>query len=114
MSAAALRARLSEDLKAAMQARASGEVRLLRALAAAIDNAEAVEAGNVSALPSAFGEGRNEVARRELGPAEIAALLERERDERLAAAADYARLGQEAEAERLTEEAALVERYRSS
>lgn len=113
MSAAAFRERLRADLKAAMQARASGEVRVLRALGAALDNAEAVPVENVSALPGKFGDGSNEVARRELSAGEIDALLEHERDERLAAAADYERLGQADEAERLRAEAARVESYRA-
>ena len=56
-----------------------------------------------------FTEG--EMARRELSDADIAELLARERSERLEAAADFDRLGQAAEAERLRAEAALVARY---
>jgi uncharacterized protein YqeY len=42
VSAVILKARLRADLKAAMQARATDDVRLLRTLIAALDNAEAV------------------------------------------------------------------------
>lgn len=42
MSATALKQRLREDLKSAMQAKAADEMRVLRALIAALDNAEAV------------------------------------------------------------------------
>jgi uncharacterized protein YqeY len=116
MSAAALKQRLREDLKAAMQAKAAGEVRLLRALVAALDNAEAVslDGRKQSALPGKFGDGSNEVARRELSADDIAALLDREIHERLTAAADYERLGQSDEATRLREEAHLVSRYREA
>jgi uncharacterized protein len=116
MSATALKQRLREDLKAAMQAKAAGEVRLLRALVAALDNAEAVSVDGMrqSALPSAFGDGSNEVARRELDEEDIAALLDREIHERLTAATDYERLGQADEATRLREEAHLVARYREA
>ena len=107
MSAAAFRQRLREDLKTAMRARNEGEVRLLRALGAAIDNAEAVPLGDEELRR--FTEG--EMARRELSDADIAELLARERSERLEAAADFDRLGQAAEAERLRAEAALVARY---
>jgi uncharacterized protein YqeY len=107
MSAAAFRERLRDDLKAAMRARNEGEVRLLRALGAAIDNAQAVQLGD-KALRR-FNEG--EIARRELSDDDIAELLARERSERLEAAAEFERLGQAAEAERLRSEAAAVARY---
>ena len=72
MSAAAFRQRLREDLKTAMRARNEGEVRLLRALGAAIDNAEAVPLGDEELRR--FTEG--EMARRELSDADIAARFE--------------------------------------
>jgi uncharacterized protein YqeY len=113
MSVTALKTRLREDLKAAMQARAADEVRLLRMLAAAVDNAEAVPAEGLHdrANPSAFGLGAGEALRRELTADDLAALLDRERDERLAAASEYERLGQTAEAARLMREAELIARY---
>ena len=43
MSAVALKERLRADLKSAIQAKVVSEVRLLRTLIAALDNAEAVE-----------------------------------------------------------------------
>lgn len=96
-----------------MQARATDEMRLLRALAAAVDNAEAVPAEGVQdrASPTAFGLGAGEVPRRELTSGDLAAVLERERDERLAAASEYERLGQSPEAARLVHEAELIGRY---
>ena len=107
MSAAAFRQRLRDDLKAAMRARNEAEVRLLRALGAAIDNAEAVPLGDEELRHFTAGE----MARRELSDADIAELLAGARRDRLEAAADLERLGQAAEAERLRGEAALVERY---
>ena len=49
MSATALKERLRADLKVALQARATDEVRLLRTLIAALDDAEAVP-GEYSAV----------------------------------------------------------------
>lgn len=112
-SAAALKVRLRSDLKAAMQAHAADDVRLLRTLIAALDNAEAVA---VEGKPDPFrklGDPSGEVARRALDDAEVDALLEVEAESRLMAAADYERHGREAEAARLRGEAARVERYRA-
>ena len=113
MSAAAFRQRLRDDLKAAMRARNDAEVRLLRALGAAIDNAEAVSGASLQDNTEfrRFGDGQSEVARRELQPRDIAELLAHERGERLAAATSFERLGEPAEALRLRKEAALVARY---
>ena len=114
MSAAALKERLRADLKAAMQAKSAGEVRLLRTLIAALDNAEAVPRDDGQGnLPRAFGDPTAEVARREIAGAELDALLQSEIDARLAAADDYSRHEQNAEAARLRGEAETIERYRS-
>ncbi len=114
MSAVALKQRLREDLKAAMQAKAAGQVRLLRALVAALDNAEAVSGRGLAAARcrARSATAATKCARRALGTDDIAALLDREIHERLTAAADYERLGQAGEAARLREEAHLVARYR--
>ena len=66
MSATALKERLRADLKAAMQARASDEIRLLRTLIAALDNAEAVPGTPGGYVHRAFGDAGAEVARLEL------------------------------------------------
>jgi uncharacterized protein len=115
MSATALKERLRGDLKAAMQARASGEVRLLRALIAALDNAEAVPGGALveKYVPRAFGDSSGEVARLELDAGAVTRLLAAEVEARLAAAADYERHGEVAEAARLRGEADLIARYRA-
>jgi uncharacterized protein YqeY len=119
VSASALKERLRGDLKAAMQAKATGEVLLLRTLIAALDNAEAVPHTQPRdpADPRAFGmrkfgDPSGEVARREIDAASVDALLADEADARLAAAADYDRHGQSAEAARLRREVDVIARYR--
>lgn len=113
MTVQQLKARLREDLKLAMRARESGAVALLRTLAAAIDNAEAVplEANVGHADPGAAAGKPSEVDRHVLSRDEIAELLERERSERLEAAQEYDALGKAPEASRLRAEAALIARY---
>ncbi len=111
MSAAALKERLRADLKAAMREKRADEVALLRNLIAALDNAEAVPGVVYTALPGAFGGGANEVSRLELDRAAVEALLTREVEERLAAAADYERRDRAEDAARLRDEAALVSGY---
>ena len=111
MSAAALKERLRADLKAAMQARAAAQVRVLRALIAALDNAEAVPGVAYTALPGTFGDGANEVSRLELDEAAVEALLAREVEERLSAAAAYERRDRAGDGARLRDEAALVSGY---
>lgn len=119
MNATDLKQRLRTDLKAAMQARASDEVRLLRALIAALDNAEAVpveaRTGDDPSLlgTRAFGDPSGEVARREIDGASLDALLQTEIEARLSAAADYQRHQQDVEAARLRHEAELIARYRA-
>jgi uncharacterized protein YqeY len=118
MSATILKERLRADLKAAMQSKATDEVRLLRTLIAALDNAEAVpvEASAHVTPPTgtrAFGDPSGEVARREIDGPALDALLTGEAEARLAAAEDYDRHGREAEASRLRQEAELIARYRA-
>jgi len=109
MSAAALKQRLRADLKAAMQARVTGEVGVLRALIAALDNAEAVPTEGYR--PRALGASPGDVARRQLDGKMVAALLADEVEARLAAAADYERHGRSADADRLRSEVAIVSHY---
>ena len=114
MSAVALKDRLRADLKSAMQSKASAEVRVLRTLIAALDNAEAVPRELDSNLPLVFGDPAGEVARRHLDAAAIDALLQTEAESRLAAADDYERHGRGDEAARLRDEAQLIARYRTT
>src|SRR5690606_20394999 len=90
MSATALKERLRADLKVALQARATDEVRLLRTLIAALDDAVP---GEYSAVPRAFGDPSGEVARRELDADTVEALLASEIESREGAALDYERHG---------------------
>jgi uncharacterized protein len=113
MSATALKERLRADLKTAMQARAADEVRLLRSLIAALDNAEAVPSESTY-VPRAFGDPGAEVARLQLDDKAIDGLLAAEAAARIAAAADYERHGKAEEAQRWRHEAELIARYRPS
>jgi hypothetical protein len=113
VSATALKERLRAGLKAAMQARAADEVRVLRVLIAALDNAEAVPSEEKPWSSRAFGDPSGEVARRELDAAALEALLAEEVALRLSAAAGYRSHGRNDEASRLEAEAAVVERYKA-
>ena len=114
MSAAAFKDRLRTDMKAAMLARATDEVRLLRTLIAALDNAEAVPGAQDRHAQRAFGDSSGEVPRHELDEEAIAEIFAAEMAARLAAAAVYERHDQTELAERLRGEAALIGRYRTS
>jgi uncharacterized protein YqeY len=106
-----LPARLRLALTAALRARDMTAVAALRSALGAIGNAEAVPvpAGSSAAGPhvagSAAGLGAAEAERRWLSPAQVAAIVQAEIDERLAAAAQYERAGREDRAARLTAEA---------
>jgi len=111
VSAEALKERLRADLKVAMQAKATNEVRLLRTLIGALDNAEAVAVEQKGYVSRRFGDPSGEVPRLSLDGEAIARLLAAEIEARLVAAMDYDRHGEGAEATRLREEAGLIERY---
>jgi uncharacterized protein YqeY len=87
-----LRDRLRAALPAAMKARDGATASTLRATLAAIENAEAVDAGPARAgaiEASAVGIGVAEVARRELTEADVAAIVRAEIAEREHAAEGY-------------------------
>lgn len=109
-----LKARLRQDLKAAMQARQSTDAKLLRVILAAIDNAEALP---VVARPQTqatrFTDGSAEAPRRDLSSHELGQVLEAEIAARLAAAEHYDRLARPEEATRLRAETEIVRRYLS-
>lgn len=109
----AMKTRLRGDLRAAMKRGDKVETSLLRQLIAVLDNAEAVPAPEESAslVRHVFGEGTNEVERRQLGHDDIRALLQWEMDARRAASAECARLGAADRAAILAAEAAMVGRY---
>jgi uncharacterized protein YqeY len=111
--AADLQARLREDLRTAMRARASAEVALLRMLIAAVDNAQSVPVGegHQRYVERPFGDGSAEVPRLDLTTADVNALLQREAAARDAAAAEFARVGAADREAVMREEARLVRRY---
>jgi uncharacterized protein YqeY len=107
-----IRARLRSDLSQALKTRDGRTAEVLRALIAAIDNAEAVpvvRAGPYREL--AFGDPAAEVPRRALGNAEIAAVLKAEIAERQAAAEQLAAKCHNLEADELRAGCAIVGRY---
>ena len=113
MYADLVRERLRGALRQAMKDRDQNAVAGLRSAIAAIDNAEAVEPGELKAAAGAIagartGLGAAEARRRELSPTEVAALVRSEVDERRAAADSYAGAGRHEPAERLRAEAAAL------
>jgi len=111
LSAAAFKDRLRADLKAALQARDSAKVGVLRTLIAALDNAQAVQVEQTGYQSRRFGDPSGEVARRELDGDAIDGVLAAEAASRLSAAADYEKHGRMENAARLRDEAALVASY---
>ncbi|GAA1799083.1 hypothetical protein GCM10009795_050690 [Nocardioides hankookensis] len=112
--------RLRDDLTAALRARDKDAVRVLRTALAAIANAEAQP--EVDETPTSLrsegviagaseGLGSADVARKELGPDDVVAIVRAERDDRLASADDLEgrRAGEAAKA--LRADAALLDRY---
>lgn len=117
MDADQLRNRLAGDLKSALRAGAAIEVRTLRALMSAIDNAGAVdvpaETARANLQPLGPAAGATEAPRRELAPDDLAAIIEGEVGRREAAEALYKRLDLPNEAEALRAEIEILRRYRS-
>jgi len=114
--------RLRTDLTAAMKARDAVAVSALRSAIAAIGNAEAVSVeaapmpatGGPHVAGSVPGLGAGEAPRRELSDADVAAIVREQADERLAAAGQYERLGDDGRGARLRAEAAVLAAYLSS
>jgi uncharacterized protein YqeY len=109
-----MRSRLRTALITAMRTRDSVAVSALRSALAAIDNAEAVDAGtsggDVGAHP--LGPvGPAEAPRRELTEADIVETVRTEVSDRLRTAGEYERLGQPEHAERLRGEATVLSRF---
>ena len=118
-AASALRARLEAALRVAITDRDERAARALRSALGALDNAGAVpDHGVRTGRPegqtiegSAVGAGAAEAPRRRLSAGDAAAIVRAEIDERLSAAAQYLRLGQEARAGELAAEAAALEPF---
>jgi len=104
-----VRAQIQADLTAAMKARDSARVAVLRAALAAIANAEAVASDSRVSLTAPAGS--TEVARRELTEADVLAVVEREHVELLAAAEERDGLGLPDDAVEMREQAAVLASY---
>ncbi len=108
----AMKATLRADLKLAMKEKRSDEVKVLRALITALDNAEAPE---VTARPMAVeqmgGLGSAEVQRLALDADRVWAILRAQQAEREAAAAELDRVGRGELADVSRAEAAVIQRY---
>lgn len=108
-----MKLRMRADLREAMGEGRTGEIKVIRSLIAAIDNAEAPASkpGQSTGHDVQFRSGSAEVARLELSAARIAEILLAEIEEREQAAAEMDRLGKPGHAQTLRTEAALARRY---
>lgn len=109
----AIKARLRADLLVAIRERRTDEARVIRALVAALDNAEAPPAlpGPMTLSQRQFSDRSAEVERLLLNEAQVRAALLAEVDERERAAAELDRLQAPDRAELLRTEALLIRRY---
>ena len=103
---------MQADLNAAMKARDSTRVAVLRAALAAIANAEAVASDGAVSLTAPAGS--TEVARRELSEVDVRLIVERERAELRGAADERERLGRGDDAAELRAQAEVLEVYLAS
>jgi len=112
-AAAALTARLRDDLKAAMKARNALDIAVLRVMIAALDNAQAVPLpeGRQRYVVREFGDGSAEAPRLRLAEEDIRRLLSQEVRDREDAATQFEDLGRADRAASLRAEAAIVSRY---
>lgn len=112
-AAHAMKTRLRADLRAAMKDGRTSEAKLIRALVAAIDNAEApaLRAGQRATDQHRFRDGSAEVDRFSLTSAQVRAVLMVEILERERAAAEMSRVGRPDRADALHAETLLARRY---
>ena len=103
-----MRARLQADLRAAIKARATPEVAVLRGLITAIDNSGAVP------LTPGSAPQEGEVERRRRSVEDVQALLRRELGALRGAVREFARLGLSVESKQAEFEATVVGRYLSA
>ncbi|HEX7711703.1 MAG TPA: hypothetical protein VF418_12295 [Sphingomonadaceae bacterium] len=108
-SAKQLKDRLRTDLKDAFKAGRRDEVSLLRALLAAIDNAEAPPRTDAELRYDP--DAASEIERLDLLPEQLQRLLRDEADARLQGAAEMERVGRADRAAALEAEARMVRRY---
>jgi uncharacterized protein YqeY len=114
-AAEALKRRLRADLVSAIKQKQSTPVAALRAMIAALDNAQAVppEDRHAPYEPHDFADGSAEVSRLKLSRADVAQLVANEVASRHAAAAQMKQHGKPELAERLLCEAAVLQTYES-
>lgn len=110
-AAEVLRQRLRADLRAAMKDGRRGEVKVLRALVSAIDQAEAPPAEAGPYVAHDFRSGSAETARLDLDAAALRAVIAREIAEREQAGAQFEELGMAEKAEAVRAEADVARRY---
>jgi len=108
-----MKARLRADLRTAMKDRRSIEAKVIRALIAAIDNAEAPPAheGQTARAHHHFHSGSAEIERLLLSGARVHDLIVADIHERERAAAEMERLGMMDRADALRAEAAIAKHY---
>ena len=99
--------RIRADLPAAMKARDSSRVAVLRTTLAALANAEAVDPSNPTARTGLLGD----VARIELTDDDVRDIICRERDELRASERELSALGQSDAAAELAARAAVLDAY---
>lgn len=112
-AAETMKARLRDDLRAALKDKRSPEAKLIRALIAAIDNAEAPPVQEDTAGPAfhRFRSGSAEVERLLLDQAQVCQVLLAEIHEREIAAAELERLEKTDRAAILRAEILIARRY---
>ena len=103
-----LKAQMRGDLTGALKARQVDEISVLRALLAAIDNAEAPDIRSETARIHGASA---EIERLLLTEAELEEVLLADLRERESAADELARVGQQERADALLRQAAIVRRY---
>jgi uncharacterized protein YqeY len=109
----AMKARLRADLRSALKKGRTAEVKLIRALVAAIDNAEAppLRPAQRASDQHRFRDKTAEIERLSLNEAKVRAILEAEVRERESAASEMVRLNRPDRADALRAEALLAQRY---
>lgn len=108
---AEFRARLSAALTHALKKRDSQSIDVLRTLAGAIANAEAVPVDETRYVRPKIGAGMGETMRLRLSMTDLSAIVEEEIAERTVAAAQYDVLGKPDEARTLREQAEILVRF---
>ena len=104
---ASLRQQMHDDLAVAMRARDTTKVGVLRTTLSALANAEAVSASDEQVKVGLLGD----VARRHLSDDDMRAIIEGERADLAATAAEMRAVGQAGEADELEARVAVLDAY---